>query len=279
MRRILIAIVPVVLAILLQLPAPSLNKLHPQQDAKSNQGNASRDRKDSTRSTTIGGNKLVGQEKSTNNEDRPDNEFAAWVTAVSTLVYAIAAIFTWLAIKRQGGYMLKALAEAKKSAEAATLSAETAKDALHLSERADVLFGDVSASDGPHITMGTTVNVAVKNYGRTRAADLTISAYMLAFDNHRSVPTDEQRMGQAGIGFGTPRVVGPSEELLFPFGPVMHMLEPDEVRDIAAGTKQCWLEVSFCYIDVFGEGHTVIGRGVFRGDPEGRFVMDVSTSP
>ena len=76
--------------------------------------------------------------------------------------------------------MLTALAEAKKSAEAATLSAKTAQTALHTLESADVLIYSVKSSDGYIIKAGTDIIVTLKNVGRTKATDLSISAYMNA---------------------------------------------------------------------------------------------------
>ena len=81
------------------------------------------------------------------------------------------------AAMNQYATMQQSLIETKRAADAAVMSAETAKQALYISESADILIKEVKHSTGHYLREDSDITITLVNSGKTKAVDLTIAAH------------------------------------------------------------------------------------------------------
>jgi hypothetical protein len=194
-----------------------------------------------------------------------------WI-AIFTFFLAVLAGCQFWAMHRQARFMREALAETKKAADAATMSAKTAKDALHLCERADVLIYKVTASKpatygSPNLGPTSVVTITFKNYGRTRAMHLTATCYLEIYSLEQTEPL---KISKPAVG--VPMVLGAGDTFEVKFPPIGEWLDDDTVRQIIVRPIMLWFKAEINYKDVFDIERPTVGYGDF--DPaEGEFAI------
>jgi hypothetical protein len=74
----------------------------------------------------------------------------------------------------QSGFMRDGLVHAKLAAEAAKTSADVARDALHLTEAADIHLDKIVTQVSGVLTPDSRIRLVFKNFGRTRAINANV---------------------------------------------------------------------------------------------------------
>jgi hypothetical protein len=178
----LISAIPIIIALLLQLnsqpPSPTPPKVaQPQQQQGANKtSEGERPQLTNPETTGIVNNKSDNH-TSEGNEKTPTNR---WFIGLTGALVLLAGAQFW-AMHRQAEYMRKGLSlsirqarTAARSADAAVLSAETAKQALALLEVADIMVSEISFSTGGLMARETVLCFLIKNCGRSRAENVTV---------------------------------------------------------------------------------------------------------
>lgn len=222
MKILLLSIAPVIIALLLQIPqspsqppAPRTGRTSSQNDknkSPSKQAVAYHDDKQ-TNSISPTVDKPTAEVNSREKQADGTPEKGApsvpgWlkastvISAAATLLIAVLAGFqAWvihkqrLAMDQQAQYMSDGLILTKQAADAATASAEIARQALILTQAADIHIDNVTANPDGRITKNTRLTVIVKNFGKTPASDLTTNLTLSAGDRHLvKIPLKPKRL-------------------------------------------------------------------------------------
>jgi hypothetical protein len=147
----------------------------------------------------------------------------------------------------------KLIAASKESADAAKKSADTAEMALRLSERADILLDEAGLSTGQDITTQSDVVVQFKNFGRTRAKNVTFT-FNLAV---AGAPKSQKKMGPMILGSGATQSV------------MFNLFESVvDLSRIMRNEAEMTFDGKVTYTDVFDFSHTTHASGTF--DPTRR---------
>jgi hypothetical protein len=206
-------------------------------------------------------------------EDKNQSAFTDTLTAFSTLLLAIFTLLlavatgalcyvAWLqleimkahkkALDAMAGHMESGLAETRKTADAATKSANVAEIALKLSHRADVLLTKVTSSTGRELHTHTVITLWIKNYGRTRADRVFVNVVLGTGPLN---PTSEN-MDHARL------VIAPGEELQRPF-PQLSESIPESVQAVLNGQAQLGFGGWISYVDAFNTEHVYHCEGMY----------------
>jgi hypothetical protein len=156
----------------------------------------------------------------------------------------------------------------EKLAESAKASAETATQALHLTERADILIEAVTVSSYPEFTGDTVFRVVFKNFGRTRGIRVEIKSRLLFVPEMKLILKDDRPKTLAAV-------LGPGKTLKSAFQFVRDTLTQETFDMIASGKVALRFEAEIAYFDVFGKPHHTKASGTFM--PEHcRFRVDAN---
>jgi hypothetical protein len=254
----LIATVPVVIALLLQIPRPS--QPPPPTPPKATQDKQRHEdadksyvdaKKKTPRDTpaTLPENISVGRssERKNRTEDTKNEPAPDWITRF-TAVIAVAAIIQLYIYWKQAYYMRRSLEETKKAADAATKGADVAEKALRLSHRAYLGVGEFAfefsaAEQMPRITY------VVINSGRTRAKLLkSTSTYTIG------IPLPPDPLYANPIIDCAEMQVEPGQ--WFRRGDILTACTPDQFEDIKSGALAFSYWGYIHYRDEFGQSHT-----------------------
>jgi hypothetical protein len=145
---------------------------------------------------------------------------------------------------RQAEIIEKGLAATEEAAKAASLSANLAKTALQLSERADVLVDKMGMDSKAPISVGSKVIVELRNFGRTTAKKVRTE---LHFKTKTGVQNASKPLALAA---GQPVTI------------MAEILPADWTKDdlfnyINSGNDKFIVGLSVYYDDTFGFSHTV----------------------
>ena len=184
----------------------------------------------------------------------PERHFyTQWDFWLTVATMALVAVTVWLVIETHrmrtssDTSMREMLRHAEASADAATLSAETGRLALELSERADVLVDKIELTD-PNAIAQSNVALTLKNFGRTRAIDLHGPVFSGIRTNvPPKVPTAE-----------THTVLGAGAELkLRTRASIRDTLGEAAYTEMVSGDEKKRFRMwgSMTYTDVFGKSH------------------------
>jgi len=199
-----------------------------------------------------------------------DNDHAAsWWFNLMLVVFTFGLVGVgWLqyrAMKKQADYMRDALTSTKQAATAATSAAETAERALELSERADVLVEAIDLIDGGYdrqrhsrLRGDSICRVTLKNYGRTRAENLTIECSLVAKHIEPSIEPD--------IVFrDIPLILGAGKtfELRFPQFSDLGFDQAAVSEINRDSRRRFFIDTKISYADVFKHSHLVTGTGLY----------------
>ena len=162
----------------------------------------------------------------------------------------------------------------KRAADAAKKTAIVATEALHLTERADVLFETQKYLDtqtglySAEINPTTEVVFVERNYGRTRAKNLQIGWCMYIEGD----PVPE-------IVLLPPLVLGPGAPLETRIGMTIGQIagSTDRYNAIGEGTLTLKSAGALTFVDVFGKRHQAKFRGTFR-PRQYSFAVDTETT-
>ncbi|HLW52955.1 MAG TPA: hypothetical protein VKW06_08930 [Candidatus Angelobacter sp.] len=137
------------------------------------------------------------------------------------------------------------------TADAAKDSAEIAKKALHLAERADIALEAAGLSTGQEIGKSTEVVLRFKNFGRTRANDVTFKVALTA----PGVPESTSTLG--------PLILAAGAEQSVTFNRLVDWLSGETFSRINTGQDIMCFAGDVTYRDVFGVPHTTKYSGTF----------------
>lgn len=168
----------------------------------------------------------------------------------------------------QSGHTAGALAESKKAAEAAMLSAITARDALHFTQRAAVSFYGVAMVPHPKpcfLTGETQVILTLKNSGPTRATNVKITSQLLM--------PEKSTLMDAGPGLPTVTIAA-GDELRHRFPPLGRLFPAETIDSASKGDVRFRFVAVVEYQDVFGNPHRSKNSGTYYGADGGGFVVD-----
>jgi hypothetical protein len=143
-----------------------------------------------------------------------------------------------------------------RAANAAKQSADTATQALHLTERADVTIESVQhEAIGGHMIADTQIAIAVMNRGRTRALSLSFSG---------NISVDDTIVHHKESAWAA---IGSSGDASFPIcNRLGDHVTPGTLADINAGTAKLSAAGTLTYQDIFKETHTIKFKGNWFSD-------------
>ena len=211
-----------------------------------------------------------------------------WVTAFATVVYVLIASLTlwairnqatlmrkglvqnrksaarqfnlmnnqWKAMKDQVAHMGDTLTATRKAADAAVLSAETAKRALELLERADVLIEDIKF-DTVQTTEWGRIRITLKNYGRSRADNITIAAKLIA-------TYDELELYTPVMTTAIPPNCSADVASRYLMGEGAEWLGGEREQKMRRGDEALLVEFRIGYTDRFTNSHVVEGTATYQ---------------
>jgi hypothetical protein len=146
----------------------------------------------------------------------------------------------------QWGEMIMANGITKQAAEAATSSARTAREALEITEAADVGLDTIQCGTG--VGADTIMTLRFKNNGRTRATEF----YSRWGYDIGDIPHSEQW------------IIGPASEAVITAGAIQESTAPETIGNVAGpdrmlhildGTLSFGFSGQFSYMDVFSKPH------------------------
>jgi hypothetical protein len=152
----------------------------------------------------------------------------------------------------------------EKLAESARASADTATQALHLTERADILVSAAGMHEGPNFHSESIPCITFRNYGRTRGDRVDITCHMIVPDQTSSA---ERSIPSAVLGAGAAQTVS--------FDKMSCWMKQETFLGICAGETQLRFEAEVTYFDVFGKRHRAKASGIFIPETCG-FRMDAN---
>jgi hypothetical protein len=261
----LISVVPILIAVLLQLPSPS-NQPVQKQDPGDQRARAKGDSGDVGPSESSSRTNSAGKQESEKRQDYPSETFAERVTAVATVVYALAAAFTLVAIYRQGVYMkrglrisiqqtriaLKGANAAKQSAEAAWLAASLAKQSAEAGRTPDVELVSVHLSELP-LTTRSFIRFQVKNHAKGDAVNVCSRGWVTGVA--RDTTTFENRILQ---DWGTLDKLRGGDVRDIPIGPLDQLLDFSTSQRVFAMDYVLVVHIEIIYTDIFKSGYPPI---------------------
>jgi hypothetical protein len=130
------------------------------------------------------------------------------------------------------------------------------RDAVKASERADILIDAASlvpANANGVIDGGARLKVTFKNFGRTRARDVSIRIQMFIKGVNLTKGIEELPM----------MVLGAGQDQTVTFLSFREFLGDMTFKEIIQGKKELWFEASVSYQDAFGDGYVTMDIGAF----------------
>lgn len=193
--------------------------------------------------------------------------------AAFTLALTVVAWFQWRTSGKQADTTRDALLEARRAADAAKDSADIAREALHLAERADVLFDTHKSFDmvkqsytEGEIHPTTSIVIVHRNFGRTRADSLRIRWRLYVEGD--PVPDTP---------FLPPIVLGGGAVIETRILPTIGDVTGDRYNLVGSGVAILKALGELTYVDIFGKPHHAIFRGTFR-PTLGAFAVDTESA-
>jgi hypothetical protein len=200
-------------------------------------------------------------------KDENDSSSGGWLmwstiaTAFATLAIAGLGCFQWramhkqrIAMEQQAQYMRDGLALTEISANAAKLAADTAKRALEVTERADILVQAVPISTYPAFNGESVISIVLKNCGRTRGNRVVVDMGLVFVPEIEQIPA-EQPIVEAVLGAGDTMPVA--------FQPPRRCWTKETVGRIIDGGLTLRFEAEVVYFDVFDKRHRTKCSGAF----------------
>jgi hypothetical protein len=271
-----IPIVPVFLAILLQIPQPSRPpspaRREPAYGKRSdtrevNKGAQSNSQPPKTPSTSPLSESpyrdLISQDFSNYSHDRTAKD---WWTIILTGMLVIVGGLQVYVYWRQADYMRRGLrlsirqtrlaarnaAAAQVAAAAAKTSAKIAKDALELTQRAFVQVtsmglnrGNIPLANNMPVTDDASVVVNFKNHGPTRAINVTVKGTLSI------TPGNKSTILAPPVSYDLPSAT----DVAIAFDPFNSWLDADAIALIKQGMTVLQVSLKLTYTDIFGISH------------------------
>jgi hypothetical protein len=147
--------------------------------------------------------------------------------------------------------MRKGLDETKKAADAATKSANTAEQALRLTERAEVFIDSAALSTAPNFFPETIVSITLRNFGRTRADEFRPHLWL----------GNPNRTNELEPSVTVPTVIPPLDTATCEYPKASDCFPPGVVQAVNEGKMVLMFEGHFVYRDIFGTEHSVWCNG------------------
>jgi hypothetical protein len=193
------------------------------------------------------------------------------VLAGATIILARIAYLQWQTMKDHktafetiAEHLEEGLAETKKTADAAIVSADAATKAANateqtmlLTERADVLIEHVKISTGREITGNSEIYLVFKNFGRTRASSVVVSSGLEFSD----VPKLLTPIPESAV-MGSGDTISPGFRRLGTF------MTEQTITNIRQGASFKF-HAEITYRDVFGKSHFTRCSGVYDAQQGG----------
>ena len=185
-----------------------------------------------------------------------------WVEAISTAIYALVTIGGLVYIicqtkvlRRQTKIAELAAKAAKQSADTSEQSAVFAKQALKTCERADILLDGVSIEFPPNNDPGDArLVLRFKNFGRTRAKDVSFQAKMI-------IPETPNSWSSPAIPLPIMVMASGQEQFMY-FMRFREFLNKPTFERIRKGELPLRFESWVVYRDVFGDAFTTRDVGL-----------------
>jgi hypothetical protein len=137
-----------------------------------------------------------------------------------------------------------------------------AEEALHLTERADILVESITLSSpgtAPNtMSAQTVIKIVFKNFGRTRADEMHLR-FWLGVPGAAPAPEPPR----------IPTVLGNGDTHPMPFPRIGECVNEITFRRILAGEIPLQFTGEVTYRDVFGLNHKTVCAGTFRPQPLG----------
>jgi hypothetical protein len=158
---------------------------------------------------------------------------------------ALVGFLQWRSTKKQAGYMRDGLAETKRAADAARLSADAATEAVansHITERAIVLIENVEATMGipAHgLEVASVVIFTLKNFGRTIPYSVELDGALTGIGN---LPIEKL----------PPTTIAPQGTNSWATKSISHLAISDIIQKINQGTGRLEYKIVVTYRDTFG---------------------------
>jgi hypothetical protein len=152
----------------------------------------------------------------------------------------------------------------ERSAGAAVLAASTAKEALELTQCADVLIEKVTCSTDPApLSAISAVTISVKNFGNTRAVGVTISGHLTISPLGSTSAADDAIQFPSQPAF----TLGSQATNRVGFPPLVMFRDSPNTASLRTGDAALIFSIEIKYLDVFGHEHT--GRSTGRRNSNG----------
>jgi archaellum component FlaG (FlaF/FlaG flagellin family) len=137
---------------------------------------------------------------------------------------------------------------------AAKDSAEAARDALHLTQAADVHIEEVKLTPKGPLTLGTEINIVIKNHGQTRA-ELYADDLTIGIKGHTTGPT--QPTVNSGVVVGSGTTLGPGAVRTLAFGTLQRALSQAQLDMVLEGKIPLNVWGFLSYRDIFKIDHVI----------------------
>jgi len=180
---------------------------------------------------------------------------------IFTGVLAYLAYLQWRAMDQQATHMRDALVETRKTADAAQMSAEVAKNSVELTQRAFIQVvsmgfnrGRIPLADDVPVTDDASVVINIKNHGPTRALNITVKG-TLSID-----PGNKSTLLAPPISYDLPSAT----DLGIAFNPFNSWLDADTIALLKQGRANLQATLKITYADIFGVPHEAGIEAVLR---------------
>jgi hypothetical protein len=151
----------------------------------------------------------------------------------------------------------------RRSANAAIIAANVARDTLYLTQAADVHIEGVNLLPKP-LGSGTHIDVAVKNHGQTRAEKFS-NDLILGIKGRPTGPIQQRSDIAVVIGAGQTYRLG--------FGALGQTLTTEVLAQVLAGQFKLQIWGTLRYMDIFGKGYIIDCEATYNIQ-EGNFFVD-----
>ena len=261
----LISVMSLLVALLLQTPSPSHQPIH-KQDPDDQKTRAKGDSTDVGPSKSSSGTNKASRQEPEKTQDHPSETFAERVTAAATVVYALAATFTLVAIYRQGVYMrrglrisiqqtriaLKGANAAKQSAEAAWLAASLAKQSAEAGRTPDMELVSVYLPELP-LTPSSFIRFQVKNHAKGDAVNICSRGWLAGVARGTTTIGDRELQD-----WGTLDKLRGEDVRDIPIGPLAQHLDFSTSQKVFAMDYVLVAHVEITYTDIFKSAYPPI---------------------
>lgn len=195
--------------------------------------------------------------------ERGDKASTDWWITAFTGILTLVGIIQLVAMFKQASYMRQGLDATNKAADAATVSANVAtqalkdsKEALQLTERAMIRMESVSVhtmkDSRPFIHKVTSVSFKLKNFGKTEARAVKITGKLCLGEKEDSLA-------------GRTEIAIPPQGRNVPFSrSLSHWLDDAEITAITNREATLCYEIKATYKDVFNVGYSYTATGVWN---------------